>query len=80
MAVSYTVVNASCVISVLSLPGEKYEQAIECAKTFLLFHPEDAVMAQNMAYYSAVLGDEKAGNITAREVPSALSSDAQACF
>ncbi|CAM4731552.1 unnamed protein product [Leuciscus chuanchicus] len=48
--------------------SEKYEQAIECAKTFLLFHPEDAVMAQNLAYYSAVLGDEKAANITAREV------------
>ncbi|XP_077060150.1 prolyl 3-hydroxylase 1 isoform X1 [Siphateles boraxobius] len=48
--------------------SEKYEQAIECAKTFLLFHPEDAVMAQNLAYYSAMLGDEKAANITAREV------------
>ncbi|KTF81942.1 hypothetical protein cypCar_00017389 [Cyprinus carpio] len=52
----------------LALPGEKYEQAIECAKTYLLFHPEDAVMAQNLAYYSAVLGDDKAVNITAREV------------
>uniref|UniRef100_A0A8C1SHE4 Prolyl 3-hydroxylase 1 n=1 Tax=Cyprinus carpio TaxID=7962 RepID=A0A8C1SHE4_CYPCA len=50
--------------------SEKYEQAIECAKTYLLFHPEDAVMAQNLAYYSAVLGDDKAVNITAREVPS----------
>ncbi|ROI16334.1 Prolyl 3-hydroxylase 1 [Anabarilius grahami] len=48
--------------------SEKYEQAIECAKTYLLFHPEDVVMAQNLAYYSAVLGDEKAANITAREV------------
>ncbi|KAL0180754.1 hypothetical protein M9458_023160, partial [Cirrhinus mrigala] len=47
---------------------EKYEQAIECAKTYLLFHPEDEVMAQNLAYYSAVLGDDKAVNITAREV------------
>lgn len=47
---------------------EKFEQAIECAKTYLLFHPEDAVMAQNIAYYSAVLGDEKAVNITEREV------------
>ncbi|RXN23096.1 prolyl 3-hydroxylase 1 [Labeo rohita] len=48
--------------------SEKYEQAIECAKTYLLFHPEDEVMAQNLAYYSAVLGDDKAVNITAREV------------
>uniref|UniRef100_A0A8C1XIN6 Prolyl 3-hydroxylase 1 n=1 Tax=Cyprinus carpio TaxID=7962 RepID=A0A8C1XIN6_CYPCA len=48
--------------------SEKYEQAIECAKTYLLFHPEDAVMAQNLAYYSAVLGEDKATNITAREV------------
>ncbi|XP_059385812.1 prolyl 3-hydroxylase 1-like [Carassius carassius] len=48
--------------------SEKYEQAIECAKTYLLFHPADAVMAQNLAYYSAVLGDDKAVNITAREV------------
>ncbi|XP_043108853.1 prolyl 3-hydroxylase 1 [Puntigrus tetrazona] len=48
--------------------SEKYEQAIECAKTYLLFHPEDAVMAQNLAYYSAVLGEDKAINISAREV------------
>uniref|UniRef100_A0A8C2FTN1 Prolyl 3-hydroxylase 1 n=1 Tax=Cyprinus carpio TaxID=7962 RepID=A0A8C2FTN1_CYPCA len=48
--------------------SEKYEQAIECAKTYLLFHPEDAVMGQNLAYYSAVLGEDKATNITAREV------------
>uniref|UniRef100_A0A9J8A9H0 Prolyl 3-hydroxylase 1 n=1 Tax=Cyprinus carpio carpio TaxID=630221 RepID=A0A9J8A9H0_CYPCA len=57
--------------------SEKYEQAIECAKTYLLFHPEDAVMAQNLAYYSAVLGEDKATNITAREVPSAHATDAQ---
>ncbi|XP_073681438.1 prolyl 3-hydroxylase 1-like [Garra rufa] len=48
--------------------SEKYEQAIECAKTYLLFHPEDEVMAQNLMYYTAVLGDDKAVNITAREV------------
>uniref|UniRef100_A0A673XAE5 procollagen-proline 3-dioxygenase n=1 Tax=Salmo trutta TaxID=8032 RepID=A0A673XAE5_SALTR len=36
--------------------SEKYEQAIECAKTYLLFHPEEEVMNQNLAYYSAVLG------------------------
>ncbi|KAL1264986.1 hypothetical protein QQF64_003013 [Cirrhinus molitorella] len=48
--------------------SEKYEEAIECAKTYLLFHPEDEVMAQNLAYYSTVLGDDKAVNITAREV------------
>ncbi|TRY93097.1 hypothetical protein DNTS_008622 [Danionella cerebrum] len=47
---------------------EKLAEAIECAKTFLLFHPEDDVMVQNLAYYSAVLGEEKALNITAREV------------
>ncbi|XP_051528542.1 prolyl 3-hydroxylase 1 [Myxocyprinus asiaticus] len=47
--------------------SEKYEQAIECAKTYLLFHPEDVVMAQNIAYYSAVLGEDKAANISARE-------------
>ncbi len=49
-------------------PGEKYEQAIECAKTFLLFHPDDEVMNQNLAYYSAVLGEDKAGTISARQV------------
>uniref|UniRef100_A0A673J4L8 Prolyl 3-hydroxylase 1-like n=1 Tax=Sinocyclocheilus rhinocerous TaxID=307959 RepID=A0A673J4L8_9TELE len=57
--------------------SEKYKQAIECAKTYLLFHPEDAVMAQNLAYYSAVLGEDKSINITAREVPSAHATDAQ---
>ncbi len=36
-------------------------------------------MAQNLAYYSAVLGEDKAVNITAREVLSAHATDAQAC-
>ncbi|XP_074491292.1 prolyl 3-hydroxylase 1 [Sebastes fasciatus] len=48
--------------------SEKYEKAIECAKTFLLFHPNDEVMNQNLAYYSAVLGEDKAGTISARQV------------
>ncbi|XP_029287600.1 prolyl 3-hydroxylase 1 [Cottoperca gobio] len=48
--------------------SEKYEQAIECAKTFLLFHPDDEVMKQNLAYYSAVLGEVKAGTISAKQV------------
>uniref|UniRef100_A0A3Q3WED4 procollagen-proline 3-dioxygenase n=1 Tax=Mola mola TaxID=94237 RepID=A0A3Q3WED4_MOLML len=48
--------------------SEKYEQAIECTKTFLLFHPNDEVMNQNLAYYSAVLGEDKAQTISAREV------------
>ncbi|XP_071350885.1 prolyl 3-hydroxylase 1 [Trachinotus anak] len=48
--------------------SEKYEQAIECAKTFLLFHPNDEVMNQNLAYYSAVLGEDKAETISARQV------------
>ncbi|XP_035767670.1 prolyl 3-hydroxylase 1 [Neolamprologus brichardi] len=46
---------------------EKYEKAIECAKTFLLFHPEDEVMNQNLNYYSAVLGEDKAAAISARQ-------------
>ncbi|XP_031731817.1 prolyl 3-hydroxylase 1 isoform X2 [Anarrhichthys ocellatus] len=48
--------------------SEKYERAIECAKTFLLFHPDDEVMNQNLAYYSAVLGEDKARPIKARQV------------
>ncbi|KAM3877998.1 prolyl 3-hydroxylase 1 [Diretmus argenteus] len=48
--------------------SEKYVPAIECAKTFLLFHPEDEVMNQNLAYYSAVLGEDKAQGISARQV------------
>ncbi|XP_047440217.1 prolyl 3-hydroxylase 1 [Mugil cephalus] len=48
--------------------SEKYEQAIECAKTYLLFHPKDEVMIQNLNYYSAVLGEDKAGPISARQV------------
>ncbi|XP_022601011.1 prolyl 3-hydroxylase 1 [Seriola dumerili] len=48
--------------------SEKYEQAIECAKTFLLFRPNDEVMNQNLAYYSAVLGEDKAETISARQV------------
>lgn len=48
--------------------SERYEQAIECAKTYLLFHPEDKMMTQNLNYYSAVLGEEKATAISARQV------------
>lgn len=47
--------------------SEQYEKAIDCAKTFLLFRPDDEVMKQNLAYYSAILGEEKAAAITARE-------------
>ncbi|RXM34952.1 Prolyl 3-hydroxylase 1 [Acipenser ruthenus] len=50
-----------------AITGEKYEKAIECAKTYLLFRPNDDVMIQNLAYYSAVLGEERAAAITARE-------------
>ncbi|KAL0978433.1 hypothetical protein UPYG_G00170330 [Umbra pygmaea] len=48
--------------------SEKYERAIECAKTYLLFHPEEEVMNQNLAYYSAMLGEDKAAGISARQV------------
>uniref|UniRef100_A0A8B9PWC8 procollagen-proline 3-dioxygenase n=1 Tax=Apteryx owenii TaxID=8824 RepID=A0A8B9PWC8_APTOW len=45
-----------------------YEKAIECAKTYLLFFPNDEVMNQNLAYYTAVLGENLAGPIEPREV------------
>uniref|UniRef100_A0AAX7U6R9 procollagen-proline 3-dioxygenase n=1 Tax=Astatotilapia calliptera TaxID=8154 RepID=A0AAX7U6R9_ASTCA len=48
--------------------SEKYEKAIECAQTYLLFHPEDEVMNQNLNYYSAMLGEDKAAAISARQV------------
>uniref|UniRef100_A0AAY4BTR4 procollagen-proline 3-dioxygenase n=1 Tax=Denticeps clupeoides TaxID=299321 RepID=A0AAY4BTR4_9TELE len=48
--------------------SENYEKAVECAKTYLLFHPEDEMMGQNLAYYTAVLGEEKAASVPAREV------------
>uniref|UniRef100_A0AAR2JUY5 procollagen-proline 3-dioxygenase n=1 Tax=Pygocentrus nattereri TaxID=42514 RepID=A0AAR2JUY5_PYGNA len=52
--------------------SEQYEKAIESAKTYLLFHPEDEVMKQNLAYYSVVLGEDKAADISAREVLTKL--------
>lgn len=57
--------------------GEKYEKAIECAKTYLLFHPDDEVMNQNLNYYSAVLGEDKAKTITARQVLIAVLLDSK---
>uniref|UniRef100_A0A8C9NR81 procollagen-proline 3-dioxygenase n=1 Tax=Serinus canaria TaxID=9135 RepID=A0A8C9NR81_SERCA len=45
-----------------------YEKAIECAKTYLLFFPHDEVMNQNLAYYTAVLGENLARPIQPREV------------
>uniref|UniRef100_UPI00398EB076 prolyl 3-hydroxylase 1 n=1 Tax=Pristiophorus japonicus TaxID=55135 RepID=UPI00398EB076 len=47
--------------------SENYSQAIECAKTYLLFHPNDEVMNQNLRYYQAVLGEEQAKHLTHRE-------------
>ncbi|XP_067422402.1 prolyl 3-hydroxylase 1 isoform X2 [Emydura macquarii macquarii] len=44
-----------------------YEKAIECAKTYLLFFPNDEVMNQNLAYYTAVLGEKLAAPISPRE-------------
>uniref|UniRef100_A0A8C5U6U6 procollagen-proline 3-dioxygenase n=1 Tax=Malurus cyaneus samueli TaxID=2593467 RepID=A0A8C5U6U6_9PASS len=44
-----------------------YEKAIECAKTYLLFFPHDEVMNQNLAYYTAVLGENLARSIQPRE-------------
>ncbi|XP_042336112.1 prolyl 3-hydroxylase 1 isoform X2 [Sceloporus undulatus] len=44
-----------------------YEKAIECARTFLLFFPNDEVMNQNLAYYTAVLGENLAKDIQPRE-------------
>lgn len=46
---------------------ENYTKAIECAKTFLLFFPNDEVMNQNLAYYAAVLGEDHAKLIGPRE-------------
>ncbi|XP_061639937.1 prolyl 3-hydroxylase 1 [Phyllopteryx taeniolatus] len=48
--------------------SESYDLAIECAKTFLLFHPDNEVMKQNLAYYSAILGLDKAAFIPARQM------------
>ncbi|KAH1175670.1 prolyl 3-hydroxylase 1 [Mauremys mutica] len=47
--------------------SENYEKAIECAKTYLLFFPNDEVMNQNLAYYTAVLGERLAAPIGPRE-------------
>lgn len=49
-----------------------YSQAIECAKTYLLFFPSDEVMSQNLAYYTAMLGEEEASSISPREVRDLL--------
>ncbi|CAL1607651.1 unnamed protein product [Knipowitschia caucasica] len=48
--------------------SENFAKAIECAKTYLLFHPEDVVMKQNLAYYSVVLGEKEAAAIAPRQV------------
>ncbi|XP_020370500.2 prolyl 3-hydroxylase 1 [Rhincodon typus] len=46
---------------------EDYSKAIECAKTYLLFYPNDEVMNQNLQYYQAVLGEEQAASLGHRE-------------
>ncbi|KAK9392117.1 prolyl 3-hydroxylase 2 [Crotalus adamanteus] len=44
-----------------------YGKAVECAKTYLLFFPNDDVMKQNVAYYAAMLGEHLAERIGPRE-------------
>ncbi|XP_068096660.1 prolyl 3-hydroxylase 1 isoform X2 [Hyperolius riggenbachi] len=46
---------------------ENYTKAIEGTKTYLLFHPKDEVMNQNLVYYTAVLGEGQAELIQPRE-------------
>ena len=63
-------------ITVLCLfPDGNYEKAIECTKTYLLFFPNDEVMNQNLAYYTAVLGEDLARPIEPREVGDQLGQD-----
>lgn len=57
-----------CTLSSDCITGENYGKAVECAKTYLLFHPEDEVMKQNLAYYTVVVGEENAAVIHEREV------------
>ncbi|XP_077567866.1 prolyl 3-hydroxylase 1 isoform X2 [Stigmatopora nigra] len=47
--------------------SESYDLAIECAKTYLLFHPDDEVMKQNLDFYSTMHGLEEAELLTARQ-------------
>ncbi|KAL7978599.1 hypothetical protein Chor_005581 [Crotalus horridus] len=47
--------------------GGNYGKAVECAKTYLLFFPNDDVMKQNVAYYAAMLGEHLAERIGPRE-------------
>lgn len=54
------------------IAGGNYEKAIECAKTYLLFFPHDEVMNQNLAYYTAVLGENLARPIQPREVSNQM--------
>ena len=58
--------------SISSFTVGNYTQAIECAKTYLLFFPDDEVMSQNLAYYTAMLGEEEASSISPREVGGLL--------
>ncbi|KAM4015403.1 prolyl 3-hydroxylase 1 [Anomaloglossus baeobatrachus] len=46
---------------------ENYTKAIQCAKTYLLFHPNEQIMNQNLAYYAAVMGEGDAALIQPRE-------------
>uniref|UniRef100_A0A8C2Y8B1 procollagen-proline 3-dioxygenase n=1 Tax=Coturnix japonica TaxID=93934 RepID=A0A8C2Y8B1_COTJA len=57
-----------------------YEKAIECAKTYLLFFPNDEVMNQNLAYYTAVLGEDLARPIEPRKVGDHWDKPAQDGF
>ncbi|XP_067834430.1 prolyl 3-hydroxylase 1-like [Heptranchias perlo] len=44
-----------------------YDKALECSRTFLLFHPKDHSVLQNEAFYLSKLGADRAADIQPRE-------------
>lgn len=65
----------------LGLSVGEYVKALECAKAYLLFHPDDEDVLDNVDYYENLLGDSMdTASIEAREVRPMSSEETKFCY
>lgn len=60
-------------LQLLGFSVGEYVKALECAKAYLLIHPDDEDVLDNVDYYESILDDSiDPGSIEAREVRPVL--------
>ena len=68
-------------LQVLGLSVGEYVKALECAKAYLLLHPDDEDVLDNVDYYENLLRDSvDPASIEAREVRPVSSEETEFCY